>query len=152
MTRLLCCLLLTGVASTSFAHFPDHKNKPVTPIIDVIGPIGNCLPMGHRRRYNRPSKVGGWLAYVFEPSSQEAMTWHAAAHRGNYKKKTPRTEMRYFYPKPWEALQIGPRIPDGDLVPATDVEEIGTPTESRYGSNLPDSVIDVLELSEQAAE
>lgn len=145
MYRLLCCIMLACVASTSFAHFPDRQNKRVYPYIDVIPPLGNCLPMGYRRRYNRPSHIGGYLAYVFAPSSQEAMTWHAATHRGNYKKKSPRTEMRYFYPKPWEALQVGPRV-------ALDSEQplnVQEPTASPYGSNLPDSVIDVLELSDE---
>ncbi len=150
MSRLLWCVLLTCAASTSFAHFPDRASKPVYPRIDCIGPIGNRLPMSYRRRYNRPSKIGGWLAYLTAPTSQEAMAWHNAIHRGNYKKKMPRTEMQYFYPKPWEALKIGPRVAKEE--PDAEPMQTETTLESKYGDDLPASVIEVLQMNEQPAE
>ena len=106
--------------------------------------------MSYRRRYNRPSKIGGWLAYWTAPSSQEAMAWHNATHRGNYKKKMPRTEMQYFYPKPWEALQIGPRVSKQN--PDAEPMQTETTPGSQYGDDLPASVIEVLQMNEQPAE
>ncbi len=149
MSRLILCVVLTCVASTSLAHFPDRQNKPVRPHIDgLIGPLGNRLPPAHRRKYNRPSNIGGWLAYWAAPSSQEAMAWHNATHRGNYKEKMPRTEMRYFYPKPWEMLSIGPR-PQQPAADGTGAqpEPMRAPN---YGDDLPASVIDVLKMNEAA--
>jgi hypothetical protein len=81
----------------------------VYPYFDLIGPLGSHLPMSHRRQYNRPTNIGGKLAYCFNPSSQEAMAWHNARHRGLYKHHRPRTVMHYFYPKTWQALRVGPR-------------------------------------------
>ncbi len=37
------------------------------------------------------------------------MAWHRAEHRGYYDCDYPRVETHYFYPKPWEAMRIGPR-------------------------------------------
>ncbi len=108
--RLIClaaCLL--ALATTANAHHPDRENQPVHQRIDVIGPLGNCLPMSYRRRYNRPTNIGGRIAYYVAPSSLEAMAWHDATHRGLYENDRPRTEMHYFYPKPYEALRIGNR-------------------------------------------
>lgn len=109
----LGCACLAGLvaAETAGAHHPDRKNQPVTPIIDVIGPLGNNLKPGHRRIYNRPSYIEGKIAYHIAPSSQEAMSWHRAVHTGAYKdpKKCLRLEQHYFYPKPWQVLTVGPR-------------------------------------------
>ena len=110
MLRLIALLLgTTAVTCSAWAHHPERDCQPVRPRIDVIGPIGSNLPLSYRRRFNRPTNLGGWLAYKFVPTSQEAITWHKASHRGNYKNNSPRTEMQYFYPKPWEVLKMGPR-------------------------------------------
>lgn len=105
---LLSAVTLSGAAD---AHHPDRENHPVTPRIDVIGPIGNNLKPGYRRKYNRPRYLGGKIAYHIAPTSQEAMAWHRAVHSGAYQhpKKHLRIEQHYFYPKPYEALVIGPR-------------------------------------------
>ena len=101
----------TAFGGAAFAHHPDKENMPVHQRIDVIGPVGNRLPPGHRRVYNRPTYIGGKIAYWIAPSSQEAMAWHRAEHSGAYEppKKCLRLEQHYFYPKPWEVLQVGPR-------------------------------------------
>ncbi|MCA9138778.1 MAG: hypothetical protein KDB00_18530 [Planctomycetales bacterium] len=98
-------------AAPTNAHHPDRECQTVTPRIDLIGPIGNRLPAGHRRTYNRPSYLQGKIAYLIAPSSQEAMAWHRAVHAGAYEspKNQLRLEQHYFYPKPWEALTVGPR-------------------------------------------
>lgn len=89
--------------------------------IDVIGPIGNRLPPSYRRKYNRPTYLGGKIAAKIEPSSQEAMAFHRAEELGLYDNNgikgalscqhcpPQRVEQHYFYPKPWEVLAVGPR-------------------------------------------
>ncbi len=99
------------------AHHPDRENQPVYPRIDVIGPLGNRLPPSYRRVYNRPTNIGGWIAYKIAPTSQEAMAWHNATHQNAYKCDRPRLEAHYFYPKPYDALRTGPRPnPDAETV------------------------------------
>jgi hypothetical protein len=109
MRYLIVSILAVCATVTIQAHFPDRENKPVHRRIDVIGPLGNHLPMSYRRRYNRPTYLGGKIAYHIAPSSQEAMAWHDAAHRHYYKDHRPRIVKHFFYPKPWEGLRIGPR-------------------------------------------
>lgn len=104
-------LIALATGSVGLAQFPDRRNHPVTPIIDVIGPLGNRLPPSYRRTYNRPSYLGGKIAYWIAPSSQEAMAWQNAYLAGAYRNHAPRLERHYFYPKPWEALQTGARVP-----------------------------------------
>lgn len=132
---------MTGLAS---AHHPDRENQPVRPRIDLIGPIGNRLPAGHRRKYNRPSYWQGKIAYHIAPTSQEAMAWHRAEHSGAYEspKKHLRLEQHYFYPKPWQALTVGPRqsktIPADNADFSADISEI-----------LPEPVADAMDLELQ---
>jgi hypothetical protein len=108
------------------AHYPDRGSQRVHQRIDVIGPLGNRLPMEYRRRYNRPTNLGGKIAYHIAPTSQEAMRWHQATHRGHYHSGAPRMVDHYFYPKPWEMIPIGPR-PGGHVTESGDRSE---PTES----------------------
>ena len=103
-------LLAVCTFSVSQAHHPDWENQRIWPRINLIPPLGNNLPMSYRRRFNRPTKIGGWIAYKIAPSSQEAMAWHDATHARAYKDHRPRLEKHFFYPKPWEGLKIGPRI------------------------------------------
>ncbi|MDA9858710.1 hypothetical protein N9D23_11375 [Rubripirellula sp.] len=111
MRLLISTALAVCVSSITVAHHPDKENQKVHPRIEVIPPLGNALPMSHRRKHNRPSYWMGKIAYHIAPSSQEAMAWHNATHRGYYKNKSPRMVTHYFYPKPWEGLRIGPRRP-----------------------------------------
>lgn len=94
----------------ALSHFPDREKQTVRPRIDVIPPLGTHLP-SYRERYNRPTYLGGKIAYWLEPTSQEAMNWHRSAQRGYYANHAPRMEDRYYYPKPWEVLTVGPRVP-----------------------------------------
>jgi len=109
MRYLVLLFVTAGLIADLAAHHPDHKNRPVHLPVDVIGPLGNRLPMSYRRRYNRPTYFGGKIAYHIAPSSQEAMRWHEAQHRGYYQCEPPRTVDHYFYSKPWEMIPIGPR-------------------------------------------
>jgi hypothetical protein len=108
---VVLAILAFALSGSGVAHEPFRENRRVLPYIDVIGPIGNRLPPSYRRKYNRPTNLGGMLMYYIAPSSLEAMAWHKAAHAGAYQKpkKHLRLEQHYFYPKPWEALRIGAR-------------------------------------------
>ncbi|WP_442507396.1 hypothetical protein SH528x_006314 [Novipirellula sp. SH528] len=142
MSRFFLACTIACFAVSANAHHPDRENQPVHQRIDVIGPLGNRLPESYRRKYNRPTYVGGKIAYCIAPSSREAMSWHKAEHRGDYEQKGCRTSTTYFFPKPWEALRIGPRpsaaSQDDGLVQA--VEDTADP------SVLPDPVTDYLEV------
>ena len=111
MRWLLLPLLTVFLTTVLCAHHPDRESHRVHPYYDLIGPLGSHLPPSHRRKYNRPSNIGGKIAYYIAPSSQEAMAWHKAQHRGYYKNHRPRMVTHFFYPKPWEAMKVGPRIP-----------------------------------------
>ncbi len=110
LVLLALAMFTTALAPTiSFAHHPERETQPVHPRIDVIGPLGNRLPPSYRRMFNRPTYLGGKIAYHIAPSSQEAMAWHRAEHRGLYDGNCPRVVDLYFYPKPWEAMRTGQR-------------------------------------------
>ena len=132
-----------SLTATLRAHHPEKECQNPHPRIDVIGPLGTCLPMSYRRRYNRPRNLGGKIAYHIAPSSQEAMAWHDATHRCAYKDHRPRIEMHYFYPKPWEALRIGPRKSSS----VDEAEENG----SEYDSTLGEAQLQDVELDDQMA-
>ena len=110
MRRLIAILIFASSCVISAnAHHPDRENQPVRSRVDVIGPVGNRLPMSYRRRYNRPTNFGGRIAYKIAPTSQEAMAWHSATHRGDYKGKKSRVVETYYYAKPYDVLQMGTR-------------------------------------------
>lgn len=114
MRRLALVLGLLSAASIGSAGHPPGYVQPVYPRIDVIGPVGNRLPPGYRRKYNRPSYLGGWIMSGIAPSSQEAMAWQKAVQQDAYKDKHTRQVMYYFFPKPWESLEVGPRTATAD--------------------------------------
>ncbi len=143
MRNLVFCLLSVACLGSLQAHHPDRDAKPVRPPFNLIGPLGNRLPMSYRRRYNRPTNLGGKIAYYIAPTSQEAMQWHKSAHRGYYQNDAPRMVDYYFYPKPWEVIRIGARpsldpnpdedqmeLPPMELPPMLDDLEVVEPLES----------------------
>ncbi len=103
-------LIVLLLASSARAHHPDLENQPVRPRFRTPTTLLDYVP-GYRERYNRPTYLGGKIAYWISPTSQEAMSWHRSVHRGYYANHAPRMEDRYYYPKPWEALQVGSRNP-----------------------------------------
>lgn len=113
MHRFILCVLslatLGLLAATASAHHPDPPRYPSGYRFDPIPPLGNRLPPSYRRVYNRPTYIGGKIAYIIAPSSQEAMSWHENAHRGAYRNHAGRIEPMYLYPKPWEVIRMGPR-------------------------------------------
>ncbi|WP_164103026.1 hypothetical protein [Candidatus Laterigemmans baculatus] len=111
MRSLAAALLLLTLGTPALAHEPLVKPPPVGYRFEPIPPLGNNLPWSYRARYNRPTYIGGKIAYYIAPSSQEAMSWHENVHRGAYANHAGRIEPLYLYPKPWEALPVGPRTP-----------------------------------------
>lgn len=157
MRATLLVLLVAGVVTPAAAHHPDRECDPVTPRIDVIGPLGNCLPEEHRRKYNRPTYWGGKIAYKIAPSSQEAMAWHRAEHRGDYDCDRGRVVSHYFYLKPYEAMRIGSRrsvkpefqpkpARNTDYLPSRNTDEEAAPTDSDDELDLDVDTDDALEL------
>ena len=100
------------LASSAWAAPPERPTLNHT-----ADPRPNILPdwiynhhVPYRLRYNRPTYHGGKIAYHIAPSSQEAMAWEENLERGRYDgHHCPPLYKRYFYPKPWEALNTGPR-------------------------------------------
>lgn len=112
---LLASAIVMGISTPGLADHPTFPVPPVNYRFEPIPPLGNNLPRPYRERMNRPRYFTGWLSYVIEPTSQEAMSWHENVHRGSYKNHAGRCEPMYFYPKPWEVLTIGPRTPSQPL-------------------------------------
>ncbi|MDG2222974.1 MAG: hypothetical protein P8L85_16460 [Rubripirellula sp.] len=166
MRLFISTALVVCVSSITLAHHPDKENQKVHPRIEVIPPLGNALPMSHRRKYNRPSNWMGKIAYHIAPSSQEAMAWHNATHRGYYENKSPRMVTHYFYPKPWEGLRIGPRrattagnsqqsnldVPTLDIHPLDDPAEALDPAEVIPPPTAAELDIPPAPLAEKASE
>lgn len=119
MRRVAVATLMLILCGPAAAHEPLVKPPPVGYRFEPIPPLGNNLPLSYRARYNRPRYIGGKIAYHIAPSSQEAMTWHDAVHRGDYANHAGWSQPLYLYPKPWEALPVGPRKP---LRPAAPLE------------------------------
>lgn len=127
---LILSMGLIAIATTATAHPPDRGRQTVRPRYDLIGPIGNRLSPGYRRRYNRPTDLGGRIAYKIAPSSQEAMAWHAAKHRGDYDCHRGAVVPYYEFARPWEALPVGRRrdskaeLPDNQRELPEDQQEL----------------------------
>jgi hypothetical protein len=80
-------------------------------------PRPNILPnslfnfwVPYRQRYNRPSFVSGATSYHISATSLEAMSWAENHAAGRYHPHhQPPMYKGYFYPKPWEGLNVEPR-------------------------------------------
>ncbi len=70
--------------------------------------IWNAWPE-YRATYNRPRYIGGKIASVVEPTSQEAMAWEINKANGNYANHCGKWVPHYYYPKPWEVLNTRAR-------------------------------------------
>jgi hypothetical protein len=106
--------LLSGIvlATSAWAAPPERPTLNHT-----ADPRPNILPdwiynhhVPYRLRYNRPTYYGGKIAYHIAPTSQEAMAWEENLERGYYDgHHCPPLVKGFFYPKPWEAMNTGPR-------------------------------------------
>jgi hypothetical protein len=130
LAALGCTLAMTCGLSTAIAQRPTLQatNDPRADILPH--PIWDSIPE-YRRVYNRPRHIGGWIAYKISPTSQEAMVWEENYRAGRYDQKhAPAVYRRYYAPKPWEVLQIGPR-PDFTDEPSEEAyESIERPEEA----------------------
>ncbi|XZE54701.1 hypothetical protein SH139x_000679 [Planctomycetaceae bacterium SH139] len=123
MRNLLSLAILFTVSTVALADHPTWPTPPVDYRFEPIPPLGNRLPYSYRARFNRPSYLGGAISHIIAPSSQEAMSWHEHVHMGSYRNHAGRIEKKYFYPKPWEVLTVGPRTsraPAGEPMPIAD--------------------------------
>jgi hypothetical protein len=94
----------TCIAGDHYAHFNPYDPRP-----DFFRlPVYNAW-VPYRKLHNRPTYIGGKVASVIEPTSQEAMAWHISKANGDYRNHRPGSIPTYYYPKPWESLQIGAR-------------------------------------------
>ena len=97
----------TAQAGDPYAYFDPANPRP-----DFFRfPVYNAW-VPYRTAYNRPTKIGGHVAAIIEPTSQEAMAWKIAKANGDYKSKRPGYIPTFFYPKPWEALQTEVKLGD----------------------------------------
>jgi hypothetical protein len=110
---LSALLLASNVWPTSVIAAPPERPT----LNHTEDPRPNILPdwiynhhVPYRQRYNRPTYHGGKIAYHISPTSQEAMAWEENLERGKYDgHHCPPLVKGYFYPKPWEMLNTGPR-------------------------------------------
>lgn len=107
--RWVSLVFVFGGISPLLAHHPTAGLW--LPRVEPLDWVERLEPKNYRQRYNRPRYIGGKIAYYIAPSSQEAMSWHEHTHRGSYKNHAGPIYKRFYYQKPWEALQVGPRSP-----------------------------------------
>jgi hypothetical protein len=102
-------VLVSGPIDTCDAGDHYALFNPYDPRPDFFRlPVYNAW-VPYRKSNNRPTYIGGKVAAVIEPTSQEAMAWQISKANGNYRNHRPGSIPTYYYPKPWEALQIGAR-------------------------------------------
>ena len=121
-SRLAVIVVGLAMSTCSSMAWAQRGYDPADQRPDLLPhPIYNAW-VPYRAEYNRPRFVGGYLAYKFEPTSQEAMSWKENYCNGMYGTHCPTPIARYYYPKPWEALDVGPRK-NTKKVPAVDATE-----------------------------
>jgi len=127
---IMAAIVIASIAPSARAGHPEYDNIPVHQRVEPIPPLANLLP-SYRYRYNRPTYLGGRISYFIAPSSQEAMAWHRAVHRGYYANHAPRMEDRYFSPKPWQVFTVGRRVPIDAVNDADVADEQGQDDDKR---------------------
>jgi hypothetical protein len=110
--RLRTSLVVTvciAVCSTVFAGDHEAHFNPAEPRPDFSSHRVYNAWVPYRKVYNRPTYIGGRIAAVIEPTSQEAMSWRIHNANGDYECGRPGCIPMYNYPKPWEVMAIHPR-------------------------------------------
>ncbi|XZE44300.1 hypothetical protein SH467x_003901 [Pirellulaceae bacterium SH467] len=108
---VLGALMLSGMVSSAAAgdFLSGTYLDPAMQRKDIFSHrVWNAWPE-YRATYNRPRYVGGHIAHIVEPTSQEAMAWKINKENGNYANHCGRYVPLYYYPKPWEALNTRAR-------------------------------------------
>ena len=154
-TPLTRSLLLLAALAPASLHAPNSLAAERPTFNNTADPRPDILPhpfyyahAEYRRAYNRPRYWSGWVADKIAVNSQEAMVWRENVDAGRYNgKNCPPVYKTYYYPKPWEALQTGPRadfpkpIEDAatgarapkaahESVPASDIDIVPQPVEA----------------------
>ena len=107
---LVSGLLLAGSAWAAPPERPTFNHCTADPRPNILPDWIFNHHVPYRLRYNRPTYHGGKIAYHISPTSQEAMAWEENLERGYYDgHHCPPLVKGYFYPKPWEVLNTGPR-------------------------------------------
>lgn|GEM_PF-2042670 len=102
--------------NSSFAGNHEANFNPANPRPDFLPHTFYNNWVSYRAQYNRPHPIGGHIAAIIEPTSQEAMAWRIHQANGDYACKRPGYVPLYYYPKPWEALPTMAR-PNAPLFP-----------------------------------
>lgn len=103
-----------GGSSHVQAWHPERWFDPSDPRPDFLPHTVTNAWVPYRKVYNRPTYVGGHIAAIVEPTSQEAMAWKIHKDNGDYRYHRPGTIPMYLYPKPWEVLPVGSRTQTGE--------------------------------------
>lgn len=150
LTRSLLLLAAFAPASiqatNSSAGERPTFNHTADPRPDILPRPFYYAHTEYRRAYNRPRFWSGWLTDKIATNSQEAMVWRENVDSGRYNgRNCPPVYKTYYYPKPWEALQTGPRadfakpaknaarLPDQEVgevvVPESGIDIVPQPTD-----------------------
>jgi|LakMenEpi03Aug12_release.lakeMendotaPanAssembly.Ray.scaffolds.fasta_scaffold00080_67 hypothetical protein len=107
---------MLAVAGSLVFFLASHCQAQVHRPYDPADPRPDLIPhplyeswVPYRKIYNRPRYLGGYLASKIEPTSQEAMAWRDNVNAGLYGSGCKTRAPLYYFPKPWEALEIGAR-------------------------------------------
>lgn len=110
MLLLVACTSASLKDSVAEASERPTLNHTRDPRPDILPHPFYYAHTEYRRAYNRPRYTTGWIAEKISPTSQEAMVWQENVQAGRYAgKHCPPVYKTYYYPKPWEVLQTGPR-------------------------------------------
>jgi hypothetical protein len=119
LSRLTLCPIIFGWSASlamSTESLICERDRPTfnqqtrDPRPDILPYWISNFHLDYRRLYNRPTYVGGKIAHLIEPSSQEAMVWAEAKQLGLYQPHhQPPLCRKYYAPKPWQRLAIGAR-------------------------------------------
>jgi hypothetical protein len=112
---LVCAVACIGLWLAGDRPVSAQTTTPAR--IAAFNPREDILPhpiydawLPYRKAYNRPRFLGGMMARLVEPTSQEAMAWEESWRSGEYRRHEPGLVKIYYHPKPWEVLQTGPRV------------------------------------------
>ena len=111
MKHIMALMLVTGAACSALTGTAIGDGFLSGTYLDSAKQREDILPYPiikawpeYRYTYNRPRYVGGHIAHIIEPTSQEAMAWKSSVNAGHYRNHAGRCVPLYYYPKPWEAL------------------------------------------------
>lgn len=108
----LAWVTVAMLASSVWAAPPERPtfNHNGDPRPNILPNWMFIYPVPYRATHNRPTDFTGRIARVISPTSQEAMTWSENKALGYYDgHHQPPLKKGFFFPKPWEVLNIGPR-------------------------------------------